>query len=416
MNKTEYNELNTRLSNENNTKTIKTIETMYYEESNQPLMYIINYDDGGFTIISVTKTYYPILAYSDIGAISIKSIRNLNEGLTMWAEEMEFAIKQSYSFLEEMANDIRNIWISYETKKVDSSSAILQSFTPEQYMRFYQRMSELNTLCPEYSFGPLTSAQNFLSAKEYSALLNKTISYGSPPECTIAGYKNKPVQEIGPLIGTKWNQWAPFNFLIPNQYPAGCVTIAMTQIMRFHQVPLSYNWHNMPSHTATFDTQNLIYDVSQAADVDYGPDGSSSNIDKARGAFSSMGYNATKKDHDIKDVKNELLIKKRPVYMRGVTQENLVNWPDHACVCEGARYIDRTVNYFVEYQLSDSYSSLGGPSWQSPTISSGWNSLYFYMNWGLRSGEGNGWFDALNVNTQLGNFKYFRKNLYVYPI
>ena len=45
--------------------------------------------------------------------------------------------------------------------------------------------------------------------------------------------------------------------------------------MRFHQVPLSYNWHNMPSHTATFDTQNLIYDVSQAADVDYSPDGSS---------------------------------------------------------------------------------------------------------------------------------------------
>ena len=29
LNKTENNELNTRLSNENNTKTIKTIETMY---------------------------------------------------------------------------------------------------------------------------------------------------------------------------------------------------------------------------------------------------------------------------------------------------------------------------------------------------------------------------------------------------
>lgn len=415
LNNKQINESDTRLSEEvNNTKTIKTIETMYYEESQKPLMYIINYDGGGFTIISATKSFYPILAYSDNSTISIDNIRNINEGLTIWAEEVELAIKQSESLPEDVSSKIRNLWSAYETKEVDFSNTT-QSFTPEQYMRFYQRMSELYTLCPGYSFGPLTSAQNFLSPEEYTVLLNRAISYGSPPECTIVGYKYKPVQEIGPLIGTEWHQDYPYNTLIPNQYLAGCVTIAMAQIMRFHQVPLNYNWNNMPNHNATIDTQTLIYNISQAAEVDYGSDGSSSNIDKAQDAFSSMGYNATKKDHDMQDVQYELLVRKRPVYMRGMRKVNLINWKGHAWVCEGARYIDRTVNYFVEYQLADSYSSLGGPSWQNPTSSSGWNSLYFYLNWGWGPNYGNGWFGSTDVNSVLGSYEYQRKNLYVYP-
>lgn len=414
LNNKQINESDTRLSEEvNNTKTIKTIETMYYEESQKPLMYIINYDGGGFTIISATKSFYPILAYSDNSTISIDNIRNINEGLTIWVEEVGLAIKQSESLPEDVSSKIRNLWSAYETKEVDSSNTTTQSFTPEQYMRFYQRMSELYTLCPGYSFGPLTSAQNFLSPEEYTALLNRAISYGSPPECTIVGYKYKPVQEIGPLIGTAWHQNSPYNALIPNQYPAGCVTIAMAQIMKFHEIPLNYNWNNMWGLLPSIDTQTLIYDVSQAAGVKYDEENSESSIDKAREAFISMGYNATKKDHDMQDVQYELLIRQRPVYMRGVKKINLIKYQGHAWVCEGARYIDRTVNYFVEYQLVDSYSSLGGPSWQSPTSSSGWNSLYFYMNWGW--GHSNGWFSATDVNTSEGNFDIQRKNLYIYP-
>ncbi|RGX77906.1 Spi family protease inhibitor, partial [Bacteroides stercorirosoris] len=38
----------------------------YDKENNLPLMYIINYNKGGFIIISATKNYYPILVQQKI--------------------------------------------------------------------------------------------------------------------------------------------------------------------------------------------------------------------------------------------------------------------------------------------------------------------------------------------------------------
>ncbi|MFK2262791.1 Spi family protease inhibitor [Bacteroides fragilis] len=38
-------------------------------------MYIINYQDQkGYTIISATKKYYPVIAYSDVGSFLCKSL------------------------------------------------------------------------------------------------------------------------------------------------------------------------------------------------------------------------------------------------------------------------------------------------------------------------------------------------------
>ncbi len=70
----------------------------------------------------------------------------------------------------------------------------------------------------------------------------------------------------------------------------------MAQIMKYHKFPKTYNWDNMPYNTGTLDTQQLIVDIGKAVDMDYGKDGSSSNIDKAIKGFSSMGYNVVKKD------------------------------------------------------------------------------------------------------------------------
>lgn len=408
---------NTAINKTNTIKTIKAIETLFYEENNIPAMYIINYNGGGFVIVSATKNYYPILAYSDNSTISTENIQNMNDGLTLWAEEAKLAIKESKALSEEISSKIRNLWTAYETKNEDALSKSTYSFTNEQYMRFYQRMSELYTLCPGYSFGPLSSAQNFLPQTEYNNLINTAKNYGSPPECTIVGYKYNPTVVVGPLIGTEWHQNQSFNDLCPNQYPAGCVAIAMSQIMKFHKVPKTYNWDNMPNTFGTSETQKLIYDVGRAAKMDYGTDGSSSNIDDAKNAFSSMGYNVSKKNHNYQEVKNELLIQKRPVYMRGERRTflGIVSWKGHAWVCEGAKSNDGTVKYFAEYQLSNSYSSVGGPSWQSPATASGYSSLYFYLNWGWGQNEGNGWFGFNDVNSQLGSYEYDRQNLYVYP-
>ena len=50
---------------------IKDIQTIT-SESDEPLMYVVNYsDDQGFVVISATKNYTPVLAYSDKGYLDV---------------------------------------------------------------------------------------------------------------------------------------------------------------------------------------------------------------------------------------------------------------------------------------------------------------------------------------------------------
>lgn len=407
-----------KISVEQAGKAVKSVETIFYESGNAPAMYLINYNGGGFVIISATKTYYPVLAYSDSNSLSLENFDKINDGLTIWKEEAKLAIKESRDFSEERVSKMRGLWEAYETQTPTISKKVTASYTYDEYMRWYQRMNELYTLAPGYSFGPLSSARNYISQSEYDNLLTIANMYGSDPAITIFGYKSKPNQVVGPLIGTVWHQQSSYNNLVPNQYPAGCVAVAMAQMMKFHRVPAMYNWNNMPDTYGTYDTQTLIRDIGVAVDMDYKPDGSSANNNEARDGFSSMGYSVSKKDHNYQDVQNELLIRKRPVYMSGDRKNfiGLFSWKGHAWVCEGAKYIDQTVSYFVEYKIANgSYSSLGGPSYQSPITSSGSSYLYFYLNWGWGSNGGNGWFAFNDVNSQLGSYEYDRENLYVYP-
>ena len=56
--------------------------------------------------------------------------------------------------------------------------------------------------------------------------------------------------QVAPLIKTAWSQRSPYNDLCPDGMLAGCVAIAMAQVMNYHQFPAhgigksSYTWTN----------------------------------------------------------------------------------------------------------------------------------------------------------------------------
>lgn len=78
------NHHSTRNSLNEPTKQIKEISTLY--NNGKPMMYIINYQDQkGYTIISATKRYYPIIAYSDEGSFSLQE--SYNDGSSLLLEE-----------------------------------------------------------------------------------------------------------------------------------------------------------------------------------------------------------------------------------------------------------------------------------------------------------------------------------------
>lgn len=78
---------------------------------------------------------------------------------------------------------------------------------------------------------------------------------------------------IAPMLTTRWNQMAPYNMMVPRQYPTGCVATAMAQVMKYHEWPdeahgsqggvdfegTFYDWENMID-----DYESTGYSITEA--------------------------------------------------------------------------------------------------------------------------------------------------------
>ena len=211
---------------------------------------------------------------------------------------------------------------------------------------------------------------------------------------------------------TKWDQNYPYNFACPvdpngpgGHAFAGCVATAMAQIMNYHHHPYcgmgshsyipethpeygeqsanffstNYDWFNMPNQID--ENSNpveiaaiaiLLKHAGVAVNMDYGPDGSGSTIEKALDAFINyFQYSTTMKIIDKQDFTDIMwhvklmteLNNYRPIYYRGQSTGG------HAFVCDG-------------------YQGLAG---------------YFHFNWGW-SGYYNGFYYLDDLTPGAHNF------------
>lgn len=181
---------------------------------------------------------------------------------------------------------------------------------------------------------------------------------------------------VAPLLGgMKWNQTDPYNLLCPwdvtsnTRTLAGCVAVAMTQIMNYHNWPVkgtgvhsytdakyglqtvdfsksTYDWSNMLDYygstaTAYQDSAvaKLVYQCGVAVDMIYSITGSTSNIAKASEAYvSHFGYDVNIQRYDRPYYTSEewsAVIRKeldnaRPIYYSGNSDIG-----GHAFVCDG---------------------------------------------------------------------------------
>lgn len=185
--------------------------------------------------------------------------------------------------------------------------------------------------------------------------------------------------------------------------PAGCVAIAIAQIMAYHQKPTSgsyihpvnmktrnttYSWSGMKSvadaknltnNTYRSQVANLLAEIGDKCSMSYGCDGSGSNIYYAYDAFTLMGYNVNMliSPYDFSKVKSDL-DSSRPVYMRGVRAGGV----GHAWVVEGYQTVD-----WAEIMVRE---CPGNPIEESYTGETGTNYyLYFNLGW---NGSSNGYY------------------------
>lgn len=193
----------------------------------------------------------------------------------------------------------------------------------------------------------------------------------------LEGKTTKGEKTVGPLLQTTWNQSPYYNDLCPTGTPTGCVATAMSQIMNYHEWPLSgngsnkythatygeqfanfeaetYNWANMPAALSSSSTSTqktavatLCYHAGVSVNMDYAPDGSGASSQDVLYALTSyFKYDPTTiniYDFDVNQqtswismVKDELDAE-RPVYYSGSSSAD----GGHAWVCDGYDNSDR---------------------------------------------------------------------------
>lgn len=181
---------------------------------------------------------------------------------------------------------------------------------------------------------------------------------------------------VAPLLGNvKWNQSNPYNLFCPldatsgSRTLAGCVAVAMSQIMKYYRWPVTgkgthsytdakyglqsvdfsmtnYDWDNMLGYYGSGTTPEqdnavatLVYHLGVAVDMAYSTTGSSSTISKAAEAFvSHFGYDSEIQRYERAYYSasewNALLKKEldnaRPVYYSANSDAG-----GHAFVCDG---------------------------------------------------------------------------------
>ena len=185
-------------------------------ETKNPLLFIFNFEDDGFVIVSADKNIEPILAYSTTGSFLMDG---LNPAAEMWINVYAEGISNAVESKAVPASDILNSWDAAEkglfSTKVQKEAIVEPLLTSKWNQdRYY------NTLCPDADMP---------------------------------------------------NWMASYDDHVPN----GCVAVAMGQIMYYHRYPRSgigasaYMSANHGAQTANYATANYNYESMSDVAVGY---------------------------------------------------------------------------------------------------------------------------------------------------
>ena len=382
-----------------------SVETIVDATTSEPLLYIVNWtNEGGFVVVSASKKCFPVACYSETGNFSID------------ADPASMSYLEDYkSLVQEAIDDTSDTmrlkyaveWSTFE--KQDEESAIASSrATSSAIQQMIEDEIAAKTALGYTYIGKITAAAYYLPESEYEALIEDVSSH------TDSDYDYEEVSlffvnyyvgtDIEPLMGTEWYQdKAPFNVGTSNGY-AGCVPIAVGQIVNYHKYPEDeYDWDEMASVYA--DNEEIIkfmQKIRVLCQVEYYDTGTSSNYVKATSAFEELGYEVSLVEEPESSDISPSLKKGNPVYMRGVNSYGT----GHAWVSEG--YKQNVYEGVISMIPDDKYSlvtaSTSTSLYQEYTFSLKNSSIYsddygdfFYMNFGW-GGDNNGWYRHTTYN------------------
>ncbi len=349
-----------------NTTTIqkKAKNAIAIPDSDNPSYYIVNYQEGGWAVISADKRIEPVMAYAENGKISLDD--QIPGGLIEWFKDTDSKMKKLKT-----------------SNAAANTRAGLNKVNCPVELAWAQALDEVSTPC------------------------------GGGCEDQYSNVR------VAPLTPSVWDQGCGYNDLAPqcnnpgycNRMPVGCVPLAMAQVMYYWKKPGQFNWSAMVDNVPTPEAARLIYEASNGLpNFTYGCtasrhscglsatcDGGVTNQFKNKFGYSSASHGGY--DYNILRAN---LNAGQPVMLWAYRDYNCFFWcwpiyDAHVWVCDG-------------YSRSTYYDCSTGTGYESNMLS---------MNWGWGSGY-SAWvreYDwAVNVNLNDGggikNFNYWRAMYY----
>lgn len=316
-------------SSSNPSYTIQTINN----DLGQAAIYVINFENNkGYILVSATKDYFPILAHSDKGNFNIEG--DMPDAINYWITEW----KENIAYTENLPKDstylFRVIWSKYEDSVLPqaitrSSQTDLDRYVMDMISQWardgikYYPLASASSVLPSSLYNEWCSLAAGATYPSYEDFMNYSF-------VTVETIDNSTVKELD--FPMRWSQRvgynAKFDLINGELPPAGCLPIAMAQIMRYHRYPTHYNWDDMPYDKATSTTASFIREIADNIHAIPTLEGTSAHLSDAKNAFiKNYGYSPS-----LQIIKHsptramEEIDNNRPILMKGANSETAHAW------------------------------------------------------------------------------------------
>lgn len=387
------NTLHTKTS-ENSVVDVQTI----INSEGAPIVYAVNYERG-YTLVSATKNYHPVLAMVEEGRFDLDDeFIGTSLLISEYEADMQFttdtiAIKKEWLTYEDLSSEMTRTKV--DDDYWDTLELYWQDWADEGCNVYY--LYNQPESMPDDLYDRFCSNAEDYDRDDYSYM-----------ECSVIVEKfTQTTYSKGPFCLTEWDQGSPFNSQLSNtDLNLGCTTIAAGQLMKYYQIPASYNWSSMPSDNSNTTLSSFLKELYDRIGVD---SSGSASIDNVKSALENYGYNVTQQTHSNTNVITSLNNNK-PVYMRGECSTKSVA---HAWVCDGYRYTIPRVEYRL-YVIPFGQDIITSLHEIDSEIITGTYQVFNRMNWGW-GGDHNGYYYDANIYINrpdgIHDFDVNRKNL-----
>lgn len=376
----------------NNVKSVIPIK----DSLNSPLLYIVNFDEG-YTIVSSTKKYFPVLANTNKGNLQWPTNSGVDIFIQSYLDDISLLLTDNHAPIldkEWKAFEQHEKSLIVKTKVNDDYYDILDEFMDD----WYDSGFEFTHLYAPFDDMPDDVYEDFCQIAEDTDYIGYNYM-----DCALIGRRESSSDHlIPPLISSSWGQFSPY--ADGNSGALGCTTIAAGQIMRYFQFPAYFAWSGMPDTITSYNS--TLGSFLQSLKTAIGVSGGGASIYQVKNALQNYGYSCTIQSHNISSIYYSLQDNK-PVYCRGKDVNTNVG---HAWICDGC-YKYSTQTQYVLFTLSFINGSPDGFEQTESYTNCYYSTPLYHINWGHEGVYDGYYFDSyLHYVNGFGEHRNYSSN------